>query len=119
MRFVAPLLVTLLFVAAPAAAQPPLPNNPDAQRGLVHYNSAWDLMRSEKYRRRHRRVPGSAAAQSETQHGALRHRPRADGARISTTPPSRHTRRAGATSWRRKARSTPDRPRPTGCARTA
>ena len=48
MRLLMPLLVAVLAVA-PAAAQPPQQNNPDAQRGYVHYNSAWDLMRSEKY----------------------------------------------------------------------
>ena len=49
MRSLTPLLLALLFVAAPAAAQPPQPNNPDAQLGFVHYHAAWDLMRSEKY----------------------------------------------------------------------
>ena len=49
MRLLTPLLVALTLAATPAMAQPPQHTNPDAELGLVHYNSAWDLMRSEKY----------------------------------------------------------------------
>ena len=49
MRLLTPLLVALILAATPAIAQPPPRTNPDAALGQVHYNSAWDLMRSEKY----------------------------------------------------------------------